>query len=405
MSLPAPGSGGAGGAPTGGARGGLKSSFLGKLLQRVERLEPDEIQRFLVRLAEQKGFLETIFNTLQEAIVVLDSEARIEYWNRAACRLLSLPEDGATRMPLARYLRGVPWKDLLQEKAVSRKLEVDYPERRTLRFYLLPARNESEEISGWGKVYVAIFQDVTAEESAARQSLEMERFEALRLLAAGVAHELGNPMNSLHIHLQLMRREVAKLPAKHAAELKESVEVATREIERLDAIIRQFLQAVRPALPCLVPGQVEEVVEEALQLVEPELKDRDVLVERDWQGRSPEVLIDRDQLKQVLYNLVRNSMQAIRGAGLLRIGTRSDDAWVEIAVTDNGKGISRDDLPHVLEPYFTTKKEGSGLGLMIVQRIVRDHGGELELESEEGRGTTVRVKLPRQQRRVHLLEN
>ncbi len=386
-------------------KGGLKSSFLGKLLQRVERLEPDEIQRYLVRLAEQKGFLETIFNTLQEAIVVVDPEARIEYWNRAACRLLSIPEEGASKVPLSRYLRGVRWKDLLREKAVSRKLEVDYPERRTLRFYLLPAGGEAGETGGWGEVYVVIFHDVTAEESATRQNLEWERFEALRLLAAGVAHELGNPMNSLDIHLQLMRRELKKLPAKQTAGLTESVEVATREIERLDAIIRQFLQAVRPALPELVPGQAEDVVEEALQLVEPELRDRDILVERDWKGRSPEVLMDRDQIKQVLYNLIKNAMQAIRGAGLLRLGVKADDAWVEIEVTDNGKGIARDDLPHVLEPYFTTKQEGSGLGLMIVQRIVRDHGGELELESEEGRGTTVRVKLPRQQRRVHLLEN
>lgn len=386
-------------------KGGVKASFLGKLLQRVERLEPDEIQRYLVRLAEQKGFLETIFNTLQEAIVVLDAEGRIEYWNRAACRLLSIPEEGAAKVPLARYLRGVPWEELLQQKSVSRKLEVDYPERRTLRFYLLPAKAESGETGGWGEVYVAIFQDVTAEESAARQNLEVERFEALRLLAAGVAHELGNPMNSLDIHLQLMRRELKKLPEKQAAGLRESVEVAQREIERLDAIIRQFLQAVRPTLPKLEPGQVEQVVEETLQLVGPELADRDILVERDWAGRLPEVLMDRDQIKQVVYNLIKNAMQAIAGAGLLRVTIRADDTWVEVAVTDNGRGIARDDLPHVLEPYFTTKKEGSGLGLMIVQRIVRDHGGELELESEEGRGTTVRVKLPRQKRRVHLLQN
>ncbi|MFQ3670311.1 MAG: ATP-binding protein [Verrucomicrobiia bacterium] len=381
----------------------MKASFLGKLLQRVERLEPDEIQRYLVRLAEQKGFLETIFNTLQEAIVVLDRQARIEYWNRGACRLLSIPEEGAAKVPLARYLRGVPWEELLREQSVTRKLEVDYPERRTLRFYLLPARGEG--VGGWGDVYVAIFQDVTAEESAARQNLELERFEALRLLAAGVAHELGNPMNSLDIHLQLMRRELKKLPEKQTAGLRESVEVALREIERLDAIVRQFLQAVRPTLPQLEAGRLEEVVAEALALMGPELKDRDILVERDWKGPSPEVLMDRDQMKQVVFNLIKNSMQAIRGAGLLRLGVKESDGWVELEVTDNGKGIARDDLPHVLEPYFTTKKEGGGLGLMIVQRIVRDHGGELELESEEGRGTTVRVKLPRQQRRVHLLEN
>lgn len=383
----------------------MKTSFLGKLLQRVERLEPEEMQRYLVRLAEQKGFFETIFNTLQEGVVVLDGQGRIEYSNRAATRLLSVPEGATAKTPLSRYLRGVPWEELLQEQAVTRRLEINYPERRVLRFYLLRAGGDEMEQEEEARTYVAIFQDVTREETEARETLESERFEALRLLAAGVAHELGNPLNSLDIHLQLIRRDLKGLPEEAAAKIKDSIDIASREIERLDTIIRQFLRAVRPVQPELKVASVADVLDETLRLIGPELNDRDVLVETEVDPETPQILLDPDHLQQAFYNIIKNAMQAISGAGLLRVEVSPTDDWVEVAFTDNGKGIASENLAHVLEPYFTTKSSGSGLGLMIVQRIVREHGGELELESEEGRGTTVRIKLPRQQRRVHLLAN
>lgn len=379
----------------------MKASFLGKLLERADRLGPEELQTYLVRLAREKGFLETVFNTLQEGVVVLDEKGRMEYWNRSACRLLSIPEDGPPHTPLGRYLRGLSWEELVKSGEIStRKIEIDYPEYRVLRFYLLPVEEATS-----GRLHVVIFHDVTREESAVRKTMETERLQALTLLAAGVAHELGNPLNSLNIHLQLMQRDLRGMPSETAERLRDSIQVAQKEIGRLDAIVTQFLKAVRPTRPQLQPADIHAVLRETMELMRHELKDRDIIVEEELAANLPTVLADAEQIKQVFYNLIKNAAQSMTKHGILRIHTEKTSDWLIISFADNGSGISVEDLPRVFEPYFTTKENGSGLGLIIVQRIVREHGGELELESNRGRGTTMRIKLPLGEKRVHLLGN
>lgn len=376
----------------------MKASFFEKLLPRVGRLSQEELQAYLIRLASEKGFFETVFDTLQEGVIVLDPAGKIEYYNRAATRLLSLPEP--IHYTIDRYLKDLDWKTLLREgKAVSRMLEIHYPEHHYLEFYLLPF----EQL---GKNYfAAIFHDVTQSQAATREAIESERLQAITLLSAGVAHELGNPLNNLDIHLQVIERNLKKVPAKLAKELKESIGIARGEIDRLDTIVNQFLQAVRPSAPDMKPHSVEQLVMETLALLKLELKNRDVFVEREIAKNLPEVNIDAGQIKQAFYNIIRNAIHAITSNGILRVQAIQKDNWVIVSFIDNGSGISAEDLPHVAQPYFTTKKEGHGLGLMIVQRIVREHGGELEIESEKGRGTTVRVKLPLRIPRLHLLED
>jgi PAS domain S-box-containing protein len=379
----------------------MKSSFFEKLLERVEHLEPGEVQNYLRKLSVERDFLETIFNTLQEGVVVLDRDGIIEYFNRSAGRLLSLPEDKAPGSPIGRYLKGVDWKTLLQEgAAATRTLEIHYPEVRWLQFYLVPLEKGRK---GGGSVAV-IFHDITQERDATREAIESERLGAITLLAAGVAHELGNPLNSLNIHLQLMEREIRRAPRDVAEKLEDYVRVARTEIDRLDSIINQFLRAIRPAVPDLVPGKIEDLLDETLELLGRELKERDVLVEREYAQDIPQVSVDREQMKQAFYNIIRNAMQAMSGSGILRIAVERDDLAVLVRFTDNGSGISEQDMPHILQPYFTTKTEGTGLGLMIVHRIVREHGGELFLESVKGTGTTVTIRLPLLDKRVHLLD-
>lgn len=379
----------------------MKASFLGKLLGRLERVEAGTLESQFLRLAQEKGFLETVFDTLQEAVVVLDSQARVEYHNRSALRLLPFPSGGAEGQPLGRFLRDLDWPTLLRgSDVVQREIRVTYPEARVLQFNLVPL-SDSEPETRW---FVAIFHDITQWYRQTVETVESERLNALTLLAAGVAHELGNPLNSLNIHLQLMERELRRLDGESAKRLRKSVEIATREIERLDMIINQFLRAVRPTIPQMVRGQVTEVVEASLALLQAELDDRKILVEREWENPVDEVMLDREQLQQAFYNVIKNAMQAMKGAGLLRISVSQNEHWVWVEFIDNGGGIDAKDMPHVLKPYFTTKSKGTGLGLIIVQRIVREHGGELDLESRPGQGLTVRIKLPRRHPQVRLLE-
>jgi len=390
----------------------MKPGFLEKLIGRLGRIGPEDVQNYLLRLAQEKGFLETIFNAIQEGIVVTDSKGRITYLNHAACEVFGLDDEEAIGKPLDQQVRGLDWKALSQsDAALSRDMEIFYPANRFINFYVVPLIIErrvpndgSTGLAAEAVGHAMILRDITESRRSTQQTIESERLSALTLLAAGVAHEIGNPLNSLHIHLQLMERKVKKLGAlEDKCELLESIDIARAEINRLDSIVSQFLRAIRPSKPHFQPENVNALVLEAISFFRPEIKDRDIVVETELRSDLPSLEVDRDQMKQVFYNAIKNSFEAMKRRGILRIRTDRDDTHVKISFTDTGGGISAENLSRVFEPYFTTKEGGSGLGLLIVRRIVREHGGELSIESSEGKGLTLTIRLPLLDRRVRML--
>jgi two-component system, sporulation sensor kinase E len=379
----------------------VKNSFLDKLLNRIDRVGQGDLQAYLQRLNNEKGFFETIFNTLQEGIVVVDSKGRIRYLNHAITTLLGVDPVKAIGTPISQHLKELDWSTILAEgRVVNRDLEVFYPQQRYLNFYLVPLDGKDASLMG----FALIFHDLTARRAQAREAIESEKLNAVTLLAAGVAHELGNPLNSLNIHLQLLERDLRqRRQADSDGELLESVRIARSEVGRLDTIISQFLGAVRPAHTVRTMVSINAIVRESLAFLQPEIRDRDVIVQEELAPALPLIPVNADQLKQAFYNLIKNAVQALPHAGILRVVTSRSDTHLQVSFEDNGTGISIEDMAHITEPYFTRKKDGSGLGLFIVQRILHEHGGLLELLSEPGRGTTARILLPLADRRVRLL--
>ena len=280
----------------------MNPGFLEKLIGRLGRIGPEEVQNYFLRLAQEKGFLETVFNAIQEGIIVTDSTGRITYLNHAAGELFGLTGDDSLGKLLDERMRGIDWKSLTRSGGpASRDIEIFYPTNRVINFYVVPLLIEQQPDHDGRSDMVArevghamILRDITETRRTAEQTLESERLNALTLLAAGVAHEIGNPLNSLNIHMQLLERNVKKVEGTAREEMQESIEVARAEIGRLDSIVSQFLRAVRPTHPQLRPENVNTIVEEAVRFFAPEMKDREVVVEQELRSDLPLLQLDRE---------------------------------------------------------------------------------------------------------------
>ena len=388
---------------------GKKHTSLDRVLGRLDTLDPVNMANLVQRLVREHALFEDIFNTLQEGILVISDDGEIEYANQAAHTLIGLKTDDLTGSILWRLVPGLrPSLEAALDDAapslpvVAREIQLSYPEPRTVRLYMVPFKGEGV---GAERRFAVILSDITREKQSTEERIETEKTSSILLLAAGVAHELGNPLNSLTIHLQLIERKLKKLKAaKEAASLSESIRVCQEEVSRLDGIITNFLEAIRPRPPDLAETNLSEVLAEVLSFQKRELADRGITVEAETSDDLPVVMADRNQLKQVFFNITKNAMEAMSPGGRLRIRTRSDDDNVYLLFGDTGAGIKQEDLVKLFQPYHTTKTGGHGLGLMIVQRILREHGGQVGIESKEGVGTIVTLQFPQKNRRVKMLK-
>jgi len=412
-----------------------KSSFLGKVLDRISRLDKEGLQTVVERLARERSFLETLFNTIEDGVLVLDETGRILYYNQAILTLLAGQNQVIEGQPIERLLPELNWATLAQSDArggarvIRHELEISYPRHRFLSIYAAPVDGEASGSAGMA----LIIHDATEARAKTFAAIETERVQALTLLAASVAHEIGNPLNALDIHLQLMEREVRRLktgvhltapgrfrrglrrnkppevaaasvPVEESAhKLEKYLAVAKGEIARLDYIIRQFLEALRPAQVKLVRGDINRVVQETIELLRPEIDNRGLSIEQQLGANLPSIQIDPGQIKQALVNLVKNAIQAMTKGGRLLLRTSQASEGIVVSVSDTGGGIPEEKINRIFEPFYTTKKKGSVLGVMIVQRIVREHGGQIELESRVNQGTTFRIWLPLRERQPRLL--
>ena len=371
-----------------------------RLLGRADELDPKNLAILARRLDRERHLMETVLDTLREGVLVLESDGRVAYANAAAAQLAGFPADAPASGEPVRFPPDLAAVLELPAGAAAqtREVEVTYPEPRILRVHLASVEGPSAGTS----LRVAVLADISAERVQTEDRVESERIDSIMKLAAGVAHEIGNPLNAIGIHLQLLRRRLAEVgPA--AAKAGESVDILEAEVRRLDGIVRNFLGAVRPAAPDLADTQLLEVVAGALALLKDQMAELGVRAVVEVSADLPLVLADHGQVQQALFNVLKNALEAMDRGGQVTIRARADDEWVVLEVIDTGVGIPADQLTRVFDAYYTTKADGNGLGLLIVLRILRAHGGQVDVASTPGKGTTVTLRFPQKHRRVRLL--
>lgn len=223
-----------------------------------------------------------------------------------------------------------------------------------------------------------------------------ERQKLITRLLARLAHEIRNPLSSLDIHVQLLAEDLAALPAGERTRLSGRLDVIRGELQRLDGVLQQYLKLAGPLPPAVQPTALDGTVRHVCELLQPEAAARRIALTAELPVPAPIVAADPGQLTQALLNLVLNGLQAVERDGSVAVKVRSGEppGTVEIEVSDTGPGVATDRRAAIFEPFVTTRAEGSGLGLWIVQQIAAAHGGAIAVADAPGGGAVFSLRLP-----------
>lgn len=215
------------------------------------------------------------------------------------------------------------------------------------------------------------------------------KFKVLGELASGMAHEIRNPLGSIQGSLEIIKDDY-----KEGDKKAEFLNILFKEIKRLNRVVTDFLSYARPSKPALVSCDLNQLIQESISIIKPEADKKQIALRTHFNSKLPQIQADPSQLKQAFLNLLLNSLQALDSSGEISVSSEVNNGWITVEIQDTGPGISPENLAKVFTPFFTTKKEGVGLGLGIVERIVQNHKGKISVESQIGKGTFFTIQLP-----------
>ncbi len=352
--------------------------------------------RIYAECKEAKDYLQKLVESSSDAITTTDIHGRLTFWSKGAEEIFGYNAEEALGRPARSfYAAGVSEArrvmQMLKREEKIKNWETEFIGKNGRRIHasLSVALLRDEEGNPTGTL--GIIRDISQFKELQRQLIEAERLAAVGRLSTQIAHEIRNPLSSIKMNIQILGRQ--GLPE----QAKQHLAIAASEVERLDRILQEIFDYVRPLKLELVQEDLNQVAERSLSAVLPRLEESGISVEKRY-ADLPKVWLDSLRLSQALTNLYINAINSMPCGGLLRISTSrarlKKREMAKVEISDNGYGISRANLKNIFEPFFTTRSDGIGLGLTIVKKIVEQHNGAINVRSREGKGTTFSIYFP-----------
>jgi two-component system sensor histidine kinase HydH len=339
-----------------------------------------------------KAFSDNVLENMPIGLLALDTEGRIAAFNQTAEAVLRITSQEVlgkeAKEVLPEPLEGLP-QELGEEEVIEKEIECRLEDGRMIPMDVSVSRLVRDDGTSLG--HIVLFSDLTEMQELKREVETSRRLASLGRLAAGIAHEIRNPLSSIKGFATYFGERYRDVP-----EDRKTAEIMVHEVERLNRVIGQLLEFARPLDVKKKPTSIQTIIQHSLKMIERDAQEKHIEVETDFSPDVPEISIDPDRMNQVFLNLFINAIEAMEDGGILSVGLYpgADPRNVRIRVSDTGIGISKENLVHIFDPYFTSKQSGTGLGLAIVHRIIESHKGEVRVESETRKGTSVTILLP-----------
>lgn len=344
-------------------------------------------------LTRVKAFSDNVVENMPIGLLAIDEYGKIVSFNHTAELVLKLISREVLGKKageiLPREIDALTAQLKAEKKVIEKEIDCPLKDGKSIPMDVSVSLLEGDNGTFLG--HIILFRDLTEIQELKREIERSQRLASLGKLAAGIAHEIRNPLSSIKGFATFFNERFKDMP-----EYQSTAKIMIQEVDRLNRVITQLLEFARPLEVIKKPVSIRPLMQLSLKIIEREAQSKNIRITTKFSPEINEVHIDQDRFNQVLLNLYLNAVEAMEDGGVLSVAlSREDDTQkVRITVSDTGAGIKKEDMVHIFDPYFTTKQSGTGLGLAIVHKIIESHKGEVKIESEFGKGTTVTITLP-----------
>ncbi|MDQ7053735.1 MAG: PAS domain S-box protein, partial [candidate division KSB1 bacterium] len=365
-------------------------------------IDISEKKRIENALIKEKRFTESLIETANSLIVGLNLKGEITLFNKKLEATTGYKKEevlGKKWFEIFLPERIRPSVEEVFDGIVNNKIPSYYEnpiltrsgEERYIAWSNTAIRNENNEIIG----ALGIGQDITEQKRLEQQILHSERLATIGQMAAKVAHEIRNPLSSIMLNAELLGDEIRMAGDAISEDAEVLLKSIISEVDRVAKLTEDYLQFSRLPDADPQPGDLINLIQEVVEFIEPEASSRGIQIVSEYETNALELVFDAQQMRQVLMNILKNALEAMRRGGILTVRVQDSRKKVLIAISDTGDGIPEKLQDKIFQPFYTTKDMGTGLGLAISQQVIQEHGGNIEFESEPGKGTTFYLHLPK----------